>query len=368
VIPQGAFAAGLLGLPHIWRITEFGLPEFGIEYLIEEHIRKQFIVAGSEKIIFVSNALRKTYSPYSGKDQDVTMYSAVRDLMNKTSIDPFEKKPLLKIICPSTICQGKRQEDIITAVHLLDQKGIQSVLVGLIGDVTSEEYGKKLNELIRRYQLESRVEILPFADNLWDKYRDAEMVVSTSVNEGYGRIVVEGMAHGKFVIGTDSGATRELICHGETGLLYQPGDPEDLAKKILQYINESVDIRQIRQNAFDFVYRNCHPEQYKKQITQIIREIIFNGHKTLKNYTLCFDVFYISYLEMLFNEYKNLAEELKVLKDKQASTYNSCQELGQNISSKEYEISSLRSSLSWKMTSPVRYLHSWIYNLLKRSR
>jgi len=336
VIPQGALASEILGLPHIWRITEFGLPEFGIDYLVEEPGRKQFIVQGSEKIIFASHALSQTYTSYLREDQGVTMLTSVLSLMDKSLIEPFEKKPLLKIICPATIQPGKRQEDLITAVHLLDQKGIQSVLVVLMGEINSGSYEKKLQDQIRDYHLESRVEIRPFTEDLWDKYSDTEMVVSTSVNEGFGRIVAEGMAHGKFVIGTDSGATPELIRHGETGLLYQPMDPEDLAEKILQYINETVDIRRIRQKAFEFVILHCHPEQYRKQIAQLVRETIFNDNdKRSKNDRLGSHVFYRSFLNALFFENKQLSEEVITLKDELAAAVKAGQDLNQNILDKE---------------------------------
>lgn len=366
VIPQGAFAAGLLGLPHIWRITEFGLPEFDLDFLVEETVRKQFITAGAEKVIFVSNALKHAYEAFLGKEQGVTMYSSVHFLSHKSSIGPYEKKALLEIIYPATICPGKRQEDLIHAVHILDQRGIHSIRVKLFG-TGDAAYEKKLRDLIHLYKLESKAVILPFVHDLWENIGGVEMVVSASVDEGFGRIIAEGMASGKFVIGTDSGATRELISHGVTGLLYHSRDPEDLADKIMSYINEDIDIPKIRQNAFEFAIGNFYPEPYRKQLAQIVHEIVAgNRSKSSINYSVLYsNMFFKSFLNALFLENKNISQEVGILKDELASANKSGQELKLIITGQETEISSLRASWSWTLTKPVRYIHSLIFHLLR---
>jgi len=48
--------------------------------------------------------------------------------------------------------------------------------------------------------------------------------------------LAEAMAMAKPVIGARTGQVAELVVHGETGLLYEPGRPDDLADKIRQVI------------------------------------------------------------------------------------------------------------------------------------
>ena len=50
--------------------------------------------------------------------------------------------------------------------------------------------------------------------------------------ETFGRVVVEAFARGTPVVAADLGAGAELVRGGETGLLFRPGDPEDLAEKV----------------------------------------------------------------------------------------------------------------------------------------
>jgi glycosyltransferase involved in cell wall biosynthesis len=53
-----------------------------------------------------------------------------------------------------------------------------------------------------------------------------------SLNEGMGRVVVEAMAAGRAVIASDVGGLRDLVVHGENGLLVPPGNAAALAAAI----------------------------------------------------------------------------------------------------------------------------------------
>lgn len=48
---------------------------------------------------------------------------------------------------------------------------------------------------------------------------------------------LEAMAQGKLLVASDVGGHRELICDGETGVLFKAGDPCDLAAKALGLLN-----------------------------------------------------------------------------------------------------------------------------------
>ncbi|MDI9617670.1 glycosyltransferase family 4 protein [Methanothermobacter sp.] len=69
-------------------------------------------------------------------------------------------------------------------------------------------------------------------------YREAEILVlpSTTIQEGFGMVLIEANACGTPVIGSAVGGIKYVIRDGETGLLVSPGDPEvigDVMKKLL---------------------------------------------------------------------------------------------------------------------------------------
>jgi glycosyltransferase involved in cell wall biosynthesis len=62
----------------------------------------------------------------------------------------------------------------------------------------------------------------------------ADVVVLPSVFEGMPNVVLEAMAMGCPVIATAVGGSKELVRHGETGLLVPPADPAALANALLE--------------------------------------------------------------------------------------------------------------------------------------
>jgi glycosyltransferase involved in cell wall biosynthesis len=62
--------------------------------------------------------------------------------------------------------------------------------------------------------------------------RAADVLLMCSRMEAFGNVTVETMQLGRPVIGARSGGTKELIRDGETGLLFEVANPNDLARKI----------------------------------------------------------------------------------------------------------------------------------------
>jgi glycosyltransferase involved in cell wall biosynthesis len=70
---------------------------------------------------------------------------------------------------------------------------------------------------------------------LSDFYRQSRCVVVPSLcHEAFGLVAAEAMSYGVPVIAADSGALPEVVTGGATGLLFRPGDVDELARKIKQ--------------------------------------------------------------------------------------------------------------------------------------
>jgi glycosyltransferase involved in cell wall biosynthesis len=71
------------------------------------------------------------------------------------------------------------------------------------------------------------------ADEVADLIGSAAVLIFASEwYETFGRVIIEAFAHGTPVIAANLGAAAELIDSGRTGLLFRPGDAEDLAAKV----------------------------------------------------------------------------------------------------------------------------------------
>lgn len=85
---------------------------------------------------------------------------------------------------------------------------------------------------VRSRGLEKDVILTGWVEDLASVYADLDVVVLTSLNEGTPVSLIEAMASGKPVIGTDVGGVSDLITDRSNGFLVPSGDAVELARKI----------------------------------------------------------------------------------------------------------------------------------------
>ncbi len=132
---------------------------------------------------------------------------------------------------------------VLTVARLVEQKGIKYLIdaVQKLGDyplkLVIKGDGPKKNSLIKRAKklgIEDKViffdEKIPEQD-LPGLYTAADMFVLPSLYEPFGLVVTEAMASGLPVIASRVGGLKEVVTP-ETGFLFEPRNPDDLAGKI----------------------------------------------------------------------------------------------------------------------------------------
>ena len=70
-------------------------------------------------------------------------------------------------------------------------------------------------------------------------YRDCDVFVAPSLYETFGFIHLEAMAHAKPVVACRASATPEVVVDGETGILVEPGDSDELAEAIIRLLSDA---------------------------------------------------------------------------------------------------------------------------------
>jgi glycosyltransferase involved in cell wall biosynthesis len=139
------------------------------------------------------------------------------------------------IACVARFIPRKRQDDLLYALNILYQHNIdfQCDLVG---------YGPTLLEmqsLADRLRIQHRVRFLGKAsrEQVKNLLSGADMFVLPSLWEGLPGSMMEAMATGLPVVGTDVNGTNELVIDGDTGFLVPPKSPEALADRLAWLIN-----------------------------------------------------------------------------------------------------------------------------------
>jgi glycosyltransferase involved in cell wall biosynthesis len=145
----------------------------------------------------------------------------------------------------------------VFAGRLAQEKGLRTLLqawrllrrpmpLKIVGD------GPLREELAAMAGGQSTIELLGMqpAEAVYALMGEASFVIVPSeCPETFGRVVIEAFAKGAPVVASAIGALPELVEHGRTGLLFRPGDPEDLAANIDWLLTHPAEASRMRREA-----------------------------------------------------------------------------------------------------------------------
>lgn len=144
-------------------------------------------------------------------------------------------------VCSARISVRKGQLELVEAWArvILEVPRARLVLAGSCNS-GSQEYRAEVLHAVKRLGLSQHValdENLSHAD-MPQLYQAADVVVQPSRAEGLGLALLEGMACGRAVVGTDISGIREVIVGSESGLLVPPEAPDALAAAVSMLLQE----------------------------------------------------------------------------------------------------------------------------------
>lgn len=98
--------------------------------------------------------------------------------------------------------------------------------------------GQRVMRRIAQLGVGEAVQMLPFAKNIVPWLAACDLLVFPSIEPHFARPVIEAGAMGRPVVASDIGGVRELVVHGETGLLSPAGDSARLAEAVLMILRD----------------------------------------------------------------------------------------------------------------------------------
>jgi glycosyltransferase involved in cell wall biosynthesis len=102
----------------------------------------------------------------------------------------------------------------------------------------------------------------------------AFLIIPSEWYEGFPMVLVEAFSHGLPAIASKLGSLAEIVTDGKTGLLFEPGNPNELADKVRQLINNIDECKRMGINAKS-IYLSCYtPEQNIKKLLTIYQQAI----------------------------------------------------------------------------------------------
>lgn len=142
---------------------------------------------------------------------------------------------IVRLVCLSRLTTKKGVDVAIQAVHRLIKQGYR-VTLDLAGLGVERA---NLEKSTRELGVTDVIKFHGHLDDVNDLMRQSHiLLIPSRVNEGLPNTLLQGMAMGIPVIGTDVGGTRELTGNNERGLLIPPEDVEALVQAIVTLIEE----------------------------------------------------------------------------------------------------------------------------------
>jgi len=264
-INVGARTARYLKINHIWYIQEFVEEDYNYKFKKGSKSGYKYIVDNSKIVITVSKALQNKIlllQPHA-KQKIFTIPNGIPDLnIEKKIIDDR----LLKLLFIGILSPGKRPLDAVRAISYLSNNYKLNVKLTILGDGverTNIEEEIKLNKLTKLVVLEG------FKEDIVPYLKEADIGIISSQNEAFGLVTLEYMMAKMPVIGSNSGATSELIDEYENGLLFKPLDIIDLAKKIKYFYDNPSEIKRMGSNSYNKFKTHFTIKNYDRLISFI---------------------------------------------------------------------------------------------------
>ena len=202
VIHEGFWVAKRLGIPHVFHIREYQDKDFGWKILPTKKIF--CLMLKTSNVITITDAL-KEYFGLRNSNNAVTIYNGIYS-QNRTSLN-FPKERYF--FCASRISKEKGYIDVISAFARFSISHPNYKLL-LAGD-GNEDYIKKLKNIIRQHSCEEKIVFLGKINNVYDYMKHARALIVGSYYEGFGRMTAEAAFAGCFVIGRNTGGTKEIL-------------------------------------------------------------------------------------------------------------------------------------------------------------
>lgn len=257
-------------IPNIIHIREYGAGDNG--YRVHSY-RKNYIKYFNKyvnKFVLISNAVSEFWIKKGiDKSKVVKIYDGVDTQKIKIAQNNNKK---VRFIILGSISEGKGQIELLNALNLLNSEVKSQIEIDIVGSGTKEDEQLLISK-IKKYNLEKFVSFKGYDDKIYEKLNCYDFGINCSKAEGFGRTTIEYLSSGLFVIASNIGANKELICDKKLGILYEIGNEEDLSKCLIYVINNKSILFKEKESRADYarqfsVYNNCN------EVINIYKELV----------------------------------------------------------------------------------------------
>jgi glycosyltransferase involved in cell wall biosynthesis len=149
----------------------------------------------------------------------------------------------------------------------------------LVGEGPENPYAQKRAAALdeRRVHL---VGSIPYAE-LPRYYRRAEVLILPSLQEGFGRVVLEGYLFGTPAVATRCGGPEDIIIDGETGFLAEVEDMAGFTDRVLWLLDHPEQARRMGERGRAHVLQKFDPDRLVAQMVAQWQRLSMTAHRVI---------------------------------------------------------------------------------------
>jgi glycogen synthase len=185
--------------------------------------------------------------------------------------------PRLSLLYAGSLVEHKGVHTAIEALGYLSKVELDLNLKLTIVGSGHKSYENHLHILVDKYRLHNKISFINQIprDEMPDLMGVSDVLLFPSIwEEPFSRVVLEAMASGLVVIGTETGGTKEILKHGETGLSFPPGNAVALAGCVKQLIYKPELRAKLSKNGRELVERQFDIHRMVDEIEAYLEDVI----------------------------------------------------------------------------------------------
>lgn len=204
---------------------------------------------------------------------------AIHDGIDITKFSKAENKSILKskfnisndCKLAGIVAALSREKDHFTFIDAAENvlKEIKEVRFIIIGD---GQLFQTIKEYILKKNLADKIFMTGFIKNIPDVLQELDVLVLTSLQEGFGVNIVEAFASKTPVVATNSGGVAEIVFNNRTGILCEKRNYLQIAEGIKKILLDNSLRKQLTENAFDFCLKNFSKEKMAEKTLEIYKK------------------------------------------------------------------------------------------------
>lgn len=144
-----------------------------------------------------------------------------------------------KVAMFSRLENSKGQWRLLEALHLLKTQGLDFQIYFFGHFMGDDGYEEKLKTIVGKYELTSSVYWCGFQKNAGELMPCFDLILLPSDQETFGLVLIEAMAAGVAIMGSNTGGVPEIIEDGVNGFTFRPNDIKELSEKIKTILTDN---------------------------------------------------------------------------------------------------------------------------------